>query len=103
MFGYVDDQGRLLGLNEADMSGNSGWMPVATVLTVSDPLTDDHGAALYKVVNGTVQERSQQEREADWPEPTPPQPTVDDKIEALASKIDYVAMMTDVDIPEEEV
>ena len=46
MFGYVDDQGRLLGLNEADMSGNSGWMPVATVLTVSDPLTDDHGAAL---------------------------------------------------------
>ena len=80
MFGYVDDQGRLLGLNEADMSGNSGWMPVATVLTVSDPLTDDHGAALYKVVNGTVQERSKQEREADWPPAPTPQPSLSERI-----------------------
>ena len=101
MFAFVDN-GRVFALNANDMSGNSGWQEVNTTLTPADQLTDDHGAALYKVVNGTTQERTQQEREADWPEPTPTPPTIDDKLEALESKIDYVAMMTDVEIPEEE-
>lgn len=80
MFGYVDNQGRLLGLNEADMGGNSGWQQIATDLSVNDPLTDDHGAALYKVVNGTTQNRSQQEREADWPPEPAPQPSLSERI-----------------------
>ncbi len=52
-------------------------------MTPEDQLTDDHGAALYKVVNGTVQERTQEEREADWPpDPTP--------VPSLAERITFV-------------
>ena len=79
MFAFVDD-GRVLALNSRDMTGNSGWQQVNTTLTQDDRLTDDHGAALYKVVNGTTQERSQQEREADWPPDPEPVPTLAERI-----------------------
>ncbi len=79
MFAFVID-GRVLALNARDMSGNSGWEQVNTTLTPDDRLTDEHGAALYKVVNGTTQERTQQEREADWqPEPAP-RPSLSERI-----------------------
>ena len=79
MYGYVDSEGRLFGLNDSDMSGNSGWMQVNTSLSADAPLTDDHGAALYKVVGSTVQERSKQEREADWPPEPTPVPTINER------------------------
>lgn len=79
MYGYVMD-GRLLALNENDMTGNSGWEPVATALKPEDRLTDEHGAALYKIVGGSVQERTQEEREADWPPEPTPQPTLAERI-----------------------
>lgn len=82
MYAFVDN-GRVFGLNDNNMTGNSGWQQVNTVLTPEDQLTDDHGAALYKVVNGTVQERTQEEREADWPpDPTP--------VPSLAERITFV-------------
>jgi len=105
MYAYVDD-GRIFALNENDMSGNTGWEEIETGLTVNDPLTDNHGAALYKVVNGASVERTQEEREADWPEPEPRVPTIPERVttleetnEMMQSTIDYLAMMTDVDIP----
>ena len=79
MFAFVDD-GRVLALNAGDMTGNSGWQQVSTDLTPDDRLKDDHGAALYKVVNGTTQERTQQEREADWPPEPEPVPTLAERI-----------------------
>lgn len=79
MFAFVDD-GRVLALNSGDMTGNTGWQQVNTTLTPNDRLTDDHGAALYKVVNGTTQERTQQEREADWPPEPEPVPTLAERI-----------------------
>lgn len=83
MFAFVDNDGRLFALNDGDMTGNSGWQQVNTTLTPADRLTDDHGAALYKVVNGTVQERTKQEREADWqPDPAP--------VPSLAERITFV-------------
>lgn len=79
MFAFVID-GRVLALNARDMSGNSGWQQVNTTLTPDDRLTDEHGAALYKVVNGTTQERTQQEREADWQQEPEPQPSLSQRI-----------------------
>lgn len=79
MFAFVID-GRVLALNARDMSGNSGWQQVNTTLTPDDRLTDEHGAALYKVVNGTTQERTQQEREADWQPDPAPQPSLSQRI-----------------------
>ena len=79
MFAFVDD-GRVFALNAADMSGNSGWQQVNTTMTPEDRLTDERGAALYKVVNGTTQERTQQEREADWPPIPAPVPSLAERI-----------------------
>ena len=82
MYAYVD-AGRIFALNENDMSGNTGWEEIETNLTVNDPLTDDHGAALYKVVDGASVERTQEEREADWPTPEPPVPTIPERVSTL--------------------
>lgn len=79
MFAYVIDA-RLLALNESEMAGNSGWEPVATGLNPKDRLVDEHGAALYKIVSGSIQERTQEEREADWPPAPVLQPTLAERI-----------------------
>lgn len=66
---YTDDRGCIMGVNNNNMTGNTGWQQAdAVALTVNDILTDDHGAALYKLEGGEAVERTQEEREADWPD-----------------------------------
>ena len=89
MFACVDNEGRVLAMNAGDMTGNSGWQQVNTTLTPADRLTDDHGAALYKVVNGTTQERTQQEREADWPPDPEPVPTLNERMTAAEERLEF--------------
>lgn len=36
-------------------------------------LYDDHGACMYKLINGAAVERSEEERMADWPEEPEPE------------------------------
>ena len=92
------------GWNPNDMTGNTGWhyinadMPSAT--------EDDYGVPLYKLVNGVLTERTEEEREAERPVPPEPETPIEERMtnvenetEVLAANIDYVAMMTDVDIP----
>ena len=67
MWGYIDDQDRLLAINPNDMSGNSGWERMKTKLTQNDQLEDENGVALYKVVGGSIVARSQKELAADLP------------------------------------
>ena len=71
-----------------DMSGNTDWYwmelddETAAKLTERN-LNDDHGAAYYKMVDGNVVERTEEERQAEWqPEPEP-EATVDDYREML--------------------
>lgn len=82
MFAYVSD-GRLMALCAADMTGNTDWQEITTDLTPEDRLQDEKGAALYKIVKGKVKERTQAEREADWPPEPTPEPSAAEKITFL--------------------
>ena len=98
---YTDDRGCIMGINNNDMTGNTGWQQEDKVtLTVDDRLTDEKGAALYKLVKGKAVERTEEERMADWPEEPEPTPSMPEQIAAIQASIDYIAMMTDVDLEE---
>lgn len=87
----IDEQDRITSLCMSDMSGNTGWY-VSTVdalgLDMDAELFDDHGACAYKIVNGAAVQRSQQEREQDWPEPEEPEPVT--TIEEVSERLETV-------------
>lgn len=64
MWVYVDEKGTVLALNASNMKGNTGWVEAATTLTVNNPISHD-GASLYKVKDGVVVARSEEEMEGD--------------------------------------
>lgn len=104
---YVDSEHRILGLNDNDMTGNSDWQEVETTLTVDSPMTDEKGAALYKLSSGKVKERTEAERRRDWPVDPEPVPsdrerieTLEDRAETNEANLYYVAMMADIELPE---
>ena len=96
MWLYVDYVGRVLGANPNDMSGNTGWEQAEVPENFNmDALYDDRGAALYKLVDGEIVERTDEERRADWPEP---EPVPVDPTKQLRADVDYIAMMTEVEL-----
>lgn len=96
MWLYIDYAGRVLGGNPNDMTGNTGWEQIEVPESFNiDMLHDDHGAALYKLVDGELTERSEEERRADWPEPMP---VPVDPTKQLRADVDYIAMMMEVEL-----
>lgn len=71
----TDDQSRILSICRDDLSGCSDWQNADIALTPEDDITDDHGAALYRLENGELVARPEEERRGDWPEETEPEPT----------------------------
>lgn len=64
MFVCYDEKLRINAYNEEnDLSGNTGWG--YTNDSISEPLTEEHGVAIYKYVNGNVMNRTQEEIDAD--------------------------------------
>ena len=79
---YTDFDGRVLACNQSDMGGNTDWVRYDGE-PPSMPLTDEHGAAKYKLLGGVISESTPEERMGDWePEPEP-EATVDDYREML--------------------
>ncbi len=68
---YTDARNCILSVCYDDLSGCSDWQRADIDLTPNSNLTDDHGAALYRLENGEVVERTVEERQADWPEEEP--------------------------------
>ena len=96
MWLYVDYAGRVLGANPNDMTGNTGWEQAEVPEDFNiDMLYDDHDAALYKLVDGELVTRSEEERKADWPEP---EPMPIDPTKQLRADVDYIAMMMEVEL-----
>ena len=96
MFLYIDYARRVLGANPNDMTGNTGWEHAEVPDDFDiDQIYDDHGAALYKLVDGQLIERSEDERKADWPEP---EPVPVDPTKQLRADVDYIAMMMEVEL-----
>ena len=78
---YADDEGRVLSICPDDLTGSSGWHRGDIHISPADDLTDDHGAALYRLENGVLVARSEEERCEDWPVEEEPEPS---EIEQLA-------------------
>lgn len=102
-----DEAGRITAINSsAFLSDTDGWVKIDH--GVSDkfhhaqgnyfpqPIMDERGIYRYKLVDGKVAERTQEEMESDY---TPPEvvPTQLDRIEAQAL---YTALMTDTILEE---
>lgn len=96
MWLYIDYAGRVLGANPNDMTGNTGWEQAEVPEDFDiNQLYDDRGAALYKLVGGELVTRSEDERQADWPEPVP---VPVDPARQLRADVDYIAMMMEVEL-----
>ena len=96
MWLYIDCFERVLGANPNDMTGNTGWEQAEVPEDFDiDQLYDGRGAALYKLVDGQLVERSEEERCADWPEP---KPIPVDPQRQLRADVDYIAMMMEVEL-----
>ena len=96
MWLYIDYSGRVLGANPNDMIGNTGWEQAEVPDDFDiDMIYDNHGAALYKLMDGELVPRSEEERQADWPEP---EPVPIDPTRQLRADVDYIAMMMEVEL-----
>lgn len=78
----TDDLGRVIDINSGDFIGDaSGWQQIdegtgdryhhAQNHYLPGPLRDERGIYRYKLVEGQVAERTQEEMDADWTEPAP--------------------------------
>jgi hypothetical protein len=84
------------GFNSNDLSGNTGWTYIGG--DMPDEVSDENGVPLWKLENGVIVARTQSERDAETANTFEAAP-----MEAIEAKIDYIAMMVGVDLPESEV
>ena len=85
VFIVMGENNRITGINPNDMSGNSGWLETTdTALTTHigvdydemfSRLSEEHGVALYKFVNGYGENRTAEEIAADIAAIPAPQPS----------------------------
>lgn len=92
----VDDANRIVGMNINNLTGNTGWQLMPENLTgkteeeIFNYLTEEHGIPLYKIQDGTMVCRTDEEIKADI--------IIDDtpsQLEKLEAQMFYTAMMTD--------
>ena len=71
----LDNRNCILSVCRDELSGCSDWQNADIKLTPEDDITDSHGAALYRLENGELVERPEEERREDWPVEEEPEPT----------------------------
>ena len=96
VFIVMGENNRITGINPNDMSGNSGWLETTdTALTTHigvdydemfSRLSEEHGVALYKFVNGYGENRTAEEIAADITAIPAPEPTPQDDTDALLAE-----------------
>lgn len=91
---YLDNRGCIMAANPNDMTGNTGWQEIEAEINPDSSLTDERGAALYKLAGGEVVERSEEERKADWPDDQPTEPTTVERLDEIeAAMIELAGMI----------
>lgn len=99
----VDDAGRVVEINsDAFITDTDGWTEIdsgwgdkyhhANGNYLPGPLMDERGVYRYKLVDGKVVERTQEEMDADY---TPPEqrPTTEQRVDALETTTDDIILM----------
>lgn len=79
----VDERGRITAYNPNDMTGNRGWRTIRD--TISEPIFNADGVPIYKYSRGYAVLRTQEEIDADTPEPDEPQPS---EIDVIKQRLD---------------
>ena len=103
VFVRVDDAGRVVEINSsAFVTDTDGWVEIdsgwgdkyhhAQGNYLPGPLMDERGVYRYKLVDGKVAERTQEEMDADY---TPPEqrPTTEQRVDALETTTDDIILM----------
>lgn len=84
----VDKQGCVTGVCPDNLTGGDGWHWMETKLMPSDNLEDANGIALYKLVDGVVVKRTQEELSADLPAiVVEPEPTLETRVEEIEALV----------------
>ena len=93
VFIVMGENNRITGINPNDMSGNSGWLETIDIALTThigvdydemfSRLSEEHGVALYKFVNGYGENRTAEEIAADIAAIPAPQPTDAERIADL--------------------
>lgn len=84
----VDAQNHVTGVCPDNLTGGAGWVWVNTELTPMDNLEDANGVALYKLVDGAVVKRTQEELSADHPAiVVEPEPTLETRVEEIEALV----------------
>lgn len=99
----VDDAGRVVAINsDAFVTDTDGWVEIdsgwgdkyhhAQGNYLPGPLMDERGVYRYKLADGAVVEREQEEMDADY---TPPEqkPTTEHRVDALETTTDDIILM----------
>ena len=82
----LDNRNCILSVCRDDLSGCSDWQNADIQLTPEDDITDSHGAALYRLDDGELMERPEEERREDWPVEEEPELTEAEQL-AQAARI----------------
>ena len=82
----LDNRNCILSVCRDDLSGCSDWQNADIKLTPEDDITDSRGAALYRLENGELVERPEEERREDWPAEEEPELTEAEQL-AQAARI----------------
>ena len=98
-----DEAGRITAINSsAFLSDTDGWVKIDHGVSdkfhhaqgnyLPGPLMDERGVYRYKLVDGKVAERTQEEMDADY---TPPEqrPTTEQRVDALETTTDDIILM----------
>lgn len=101
---YIDDHGRVTGMNRSDLSGNSGWVVLdeavveaqtgATIDGLIDGLTNTDGVPLYRLTDGVLQIRTPSEIVADTPAKIV-QASPEERLENVEHRVDDIATQND--------
>ena len=100
----VDTSGRIVDINSSAFAADTGgWVEIdsgwgdryhhAQGNYLDKPFMDERGVYRYKLVDGMVVERTQDEMDADWDAMPQTAPTVEQRLTVLESSTDDIILM----------
>lgn len=109
----IDDANRITAVNSsAFIADTTGWTEIdsgfgdkyhhAQGNYLPGPLYDDRGICRYKLVDGEVQERTQEEMDADYAARPVPEPTTEELLLETAADHEYRLCLMELGVSEDD-
>ena len=86
MFVYVESNSAITAFCEdGGITENEHWKSARSA--ISEPLTEEHGVPIYKLMDGVVTDRTEEEIQADIAAVPEPEPTETEKLYAMLAAL----------------